>query len=48
MFWDWTGTLADELGLDEAVCRSIEEEVAQRDGIPFEEAERRFEDVISL
>ncbi len=44
VFWDWTGTLADEFRLDEAVCRSMEEEVAHRDGIPFEEAERRFKD----
>lgn len=44
VFWDWTGTLVDEFRLDEAVCRSMEEEVARRDGIPFEEAERRFKE----
>lgn len=44
VFWDWTGTLADESKLDEAVCRSMEEEVAHRDGISFEEAETRFKD----
>jgi hypothetical protein len=24
IFWDWTGTLADESELDEAVCTSME------------------------
>lgn len=44
IFWDWTGTLADEAKMDEAVCRSMEEEVARRDDIPFHEAEKRFKD----
>lgn len=44
VFWDWTGTLADESKLDEAVCKSMEEEVAERDKIPFEDAERMFKE----
>ena len=44
IFWDWTATLADESRLDEAVCRSMEEEVARNENISFEEAERRFKE----
>ena len=38
MFWDWTGTLADESLLDEAVCRSLEEDIARKRGLSFDEA----------
>ena len=38
MFWDWTGTLADESQLDEAVCRSLEEDIARERGITFAES----------
>lgn len=42
IFWDWTGTLADEARLDEAVCRSLEEDIAAKKKIPLAEAERMF------
>jgi putative hydrolase of the HAD superfamily len=42
IFWDWTGTLADEARLDEAVCHSLEEDIAAKRNIPLEEAERLF------
>ncbi|MBI2583474.1 MAG: HAD hydrolase-like protein [Candidatus Aenigmarchaeota archaeon] len=42
VFWDWTGTLIDESRLDEAVCKSMEEEVAKKNNISFKDAEKRF------
>jgi FMN phosphatase YigB (HAD superfamily) len=42
IFWDWTGTLADESRLDKAVCRSMERAIARRDGLTMVEAEARF------
>jgi FMN phosphatase YigB (HAD superfamily) len=42
IFWDWTGTLADEARLDRAVCRSLEEDIAAKRNIPHAEAERLF------
>jgi FMN phosphatase YigB (HAD superfamily) len=42
LFWDWTGTLADEAKLDEAVCRSIEKNIAAKRKISLEEAEQLF------
>ena len=42
IFWDWTGTLADESRLDKAVCRSLERAIARRDSLTIEEAEARF------
>lgn len=42
IFWDWTGTLADEARLDKAVCRSLEKDIAAKRKIPREEAERLF------
>lgn len=42
VFWDWTGTLADESKLDEAICRSMEEEVYKKEAISFKDAERKF------
>lgn len=44
VFWDWTGTLVDESKLDESVCKSMEEEVAQKNGISFKDAEKKFKD----
>ncbi len=43
IFWDWTGTLADESRLDAAVCRAIEAELAQVYGIPDVRAAERFQ-----
>lgn len=40
ILWDWTGTLADESKLDEAVCRSMEEEIADKENTSLNEAER--------
>jgi FMN phosphatase YigB (HAD superfamily) len=44
IFWDWTGTLADEARLDKAVCLSLEENIAAKRGISFAEAEQLFKD----
>jgi FMN phosphatase YigB (HAD superfamily) len=46
IFWDWTGTLADESRLDKAVCRSIEENISKKENIPFHEAEKAFTDYL--
>lgn len=46
IFWDWTGTLADESQLDKAVCRSIEEEITKRENIPSHDAEKAFNDYL--
>jgi len=42
IFWDWTGTLADESELDRAVCEDMERELARKRGIPPEEAADLF------
>lgn len=42
IFWDWTGTLADEAKLDKAVCRSLEQDIASKRNIPLTLAERLF------
>lgn len=42
IFWDWTGTLANEARLDRAVCRSLEEDIAAKRKIGPAEAERLF------
>lgn len=42
IFWDWTGTLADESKLDENVCKSMEMEIARKNNISFEEAENKY------
>jgi len=44
VFWDWTGTLADEAKLDEAVCLSLEKDIAAKRNIPVAEAKRLFND----
>lgn len=46
MFWDWTGTLADESLLDEAVCRTLEEDIARKKDISFEEAVQVYKDFL--
>ncbi len=46
VFWDWAGTLADESELDKAVCKSIEEEIAKKENIPFSEAQKLFNDYL--
>jgi hypothetical protein len=43
IFWDWTGTLADEARLDEAVCRTLEIDIAAKRNIPLGEAELMFD-----
>lgn len=44
IFWDWTGTLADEARLDEAVCRSLEKDIALKMNISQVDAGRLFND----
>ncbi len=44
VFWDWTGTLADESKLDEAVCTSMERDIAEKENISFEDAVEKFKD----
>ncbi|MGD9346301.1 MAG: HAD family hydrolase [Candidatus Aminicenantes bacterium] len=44
IFWDWTGTLADESRLDEAVCLSLEKDIAAKRNIPVAEAKGLFND----
>lgn len=46
IFWDWTGTLADEYRLDKAVCRSIEEDISKKENIPSHDAEKAFNDYL--
>jgi len=42
IFWDWSGTLADESALDKAVCLSMEEEIACKERISLEKAVEKF------
>jgi len=42
IFWDWTGTLADEASLDKAVCTSMEEELARKNAISFKQAADKY------
>ena len=46
ILWDWTGTLADESELDQSVCRSMEEEIAEKENISLTEAERIFKEYL--
>jgi HAD superfamily hydrolase (TIGR01549 family) len=46
MFWDWTGTLADESRLDEAVCRTLEVDIARKRGLSFEAAVQVYKDFL--
>lgn len=43
IFWDWTGTLADEAQLDRAVCQAMEKAIAQKQQIPVAEAALLFQ-----
>jgi FMN phosphatase YigB (HAD superfamily) len=42
IFWDWTGTLADESELDKAVCTSMEEELARKNATSFKQAADKY------
>lgn len=42
IFWDWTGTLADESKLDEAVCFTLEKELALKRSKSFEWAKKTY------
>ena len=46
IFWDWTGTLADESELDKYVCKTIEEEVAKKENISLEKAEKMYKTLL--
>lgn len=46
IFWDWTGTLADESQLDKAVCTSIEKELARKAKAPFQAGVKEYQDFL--
>lgn len=46
IFWDWTGTLADEAKLDMAVCTSMEQEIAKHINISSEQAVTKYQDYL--
>lgn len=46
LFWDWTGTLADEASLDRAVCEEMEKEIARQRLIPLAEARNLFKNYL--
>jgi len=46
VFWDWTGTLADESRLDQAVCLEIEKALATRHQLSLDKAARLFRDYL--
>lgn len=43
IFWDWTGTLANEAALDRAVCQTMEQQLAEKEGISLEAAAARYQ-----
>jgi FMN phosphatase YigB (HAD superfamily) len=43
IFWDWTGTLANEAALDRAVCLTMEQELAKKEGISPAQAAERYQ-----
>jgi FMN phosphatase YigB (HAD superfamily) len=43
IFWDWTGTLANEAELDRAVCLTMEQELAEKESIPPGQAAERYQ-----
>ncbi len=43
IFWDWTGTLANEAALDRAVCQTMEWQLAKKEGISLEAAAARYQ-----
>lgn len=46
ILWDWAGTLADESKLDEAVCRSMEEEIVDKENTALTKAEQIFKEYL--
>ncbi len=46
VFWDWTGTLADESKLDKAVCEAMEKEIAKKRAVPLREAKKIYHDYL--
>ncbi|MFQ6109239.1 MAG: HAD family hydrolase [Candidatus Aminicenantales bacterium] len=46
IFWDWTGTLVDESLLDQAVCQTIEEELAAKKNITLSDAHSLFQEYL--
>lgn len=46
IFWDWTGTLANESRLDAAVCAAIEKAISRRQGVSLSEARNRFQEYL--
>lgn len=43
IFWDWTGTLADEAQLDRAICEEMEKAIALKRNLPLAEAKAIFQ-----
>lgn len=48
IFWDWTGTLADEAELDKAVCTIMEKEIAKQNNTSFDQAVIQYQDYLKL
>ena len=46
IFWDWTGTLADEAELDRSVCTTMEQEYARKQGITLSEAASFYREML--
>ncbi len=46
LFWDWTGTLADEASLDRAICEEMERAIASQKLIPLSEARIIFQNYL--
>lgn len=46
LFWDWTGTLANEASLDRAICEEMEEAIARQRLIPLFEAKIIFQNYL--
>ena len=46
IFWDWTGTLANEAKLDKAVCLTMERELAKKEDISAEQAAGRYQEYL--
>ncbi|MCX7973863.1 MAG: HAD family hydrolase [Candidatus Aminicenantes bacterium] len=46
IFWDWTGTLADEAQLDRAICEEIEKFIALTKQISLSQAKELFQNYL--
>lgn len=46
IFWDWTGTLADEAQLDRAICEEMEQAIAWKRNLPLNEAKAIFQNYL--